>query len=558
MEREQLNEITPVYLGPAAIETALGNRAETLEAMMKGQSGLKKDATLGIPFGALQQEANIPREERFVTLLVRLAEQVIREAGLAVDDPQLQLVVSTTKGNIAALEGHTEELPDEVFLSTTATQLRELVGAVREPIVISNACISGLSALIVARRLIEQGACRHALVVGGDLVGEFIASGFQSFKSLDDEACRPYDVTRNGLTLGEAVGALLLTADRSAAEEAVVRLDGGVVTNDANHISGPSRTGDGLYYAISGALEEAGLDPEQVGMVNTHGTATRYNDEMESRALFLAGLDQTPTNSLKGYIGHTLGASGVVETILTADQLRRGEAVGTKGLRTIDLPCPMQVSREKQPLEQRIAVKTASGFGGCNAALVLSMEPEQRQPLLPEVEIHETAHYRLPQSEKPFAEFIREEYRTLGEKNMKFYKMSDLAKGLYVATMRLLAGRELYPQYGPTEVAVILANRSSSLDADCEHQRLVEQHPAEGTSPALFVYTLPNVAVGEVCIRHKIQGDNTFFIENSDAVVAECYARILLETGRARAAITGRAEKLGEGWEFDLKLLETN
>lgn len=540
------------------METALGNRTQTYEAIRKGASGLKRDAAFNLPLGRLLNEPKLVGEERLVELLVRLGEAVLREAGLAGDDSSLQLILSTTKGDIAPLKGRTEEpLPDEVYLSTTATRLRELLGAVREPIVVSNACISGLSALIVGRRLIEQGVCRHALVLGGDLVSEFIVSGFFSFKSLDEEPCRPYDVTREGLTLGEAVGALLLTSELSCAEAGLVRLDGGVVTNDANHISGPSRSGDGLYYAISGALEEAGLDPEQVGMVNTHGTATRYNDEMESHALFLAGLDQTPTNSVKGSIGHTLGASGVVETILVADELRRGEVLGTKGLRRADIPCPMQLSGSIQPLESRIALKTASGFGGCNAAVVLSMEPEQSNPLLPEVEIFETAHYTLPQSTLPFADFIREQYRALEEKNMKFYKMSDLAKGLYVATMHLLKGRNLEEEYGSTEVAVVLANRSSSLDADCAHQRIIDTNPEMGASPATFVYTLPNVAVGELCIRHKIQGDNTFFIEQRDAVVAECYGRILLETGRARAVVTGRAELSGQSWEFDLKLLET-
>lgn len=552
------DEIKSIYLGPAAMQTALGNREQTLKALYAYETGLRPDAALQMPLGRLKDESlPLAGESRFVSLVVRAAEEVLQQARLDGEDGSLQVILSTTKGNIEALRGVKNEIPEEAFLYHSAERVQELLGAVRAPIVISNACISGLSALIVARRLMKEGVCRHALVVGADLVGEFIASGFASFKSVSEAPCRPYDAARDGLTLGEAVAALLLTTDEKLADGEPVRFDGGAVTNDANHISGPSRTGDGLYYAITAALEEAGLEAEAVGLVNTHGTATLYNDEMESKALYLAGLDQTPTNSLKGYIGHTLGASGVVETILTADALRRGVAAGTMGFSSLGVPCPLQVSREAQPLEKRVAVKTASGFGGCNAAVVLSMERTEEQPLRPTVEVRETASYTLPQSELPFAEFIRAEYHALGEKNMKFYKMSDLAKGLYVAVERLLQGRALQPHYFPTEVAVVLANRSSSLEADREHQLLVDTHPAKGTSPAVFVYTLPNVATGEICIRHKIQGDNTFFIEREGAVVAECYARMLLETGRARAVITGCAEKLDERWQVELKLLET-
>ncbi len=559
MEREMADEIKSIYLGPSSLRTALGDRKATLKAILANRTGLGYNAQLAMPLGRLvDEETAMEGESRIVSLIVRRVEEVLHEARLEGDDPSWQLILSTTKGNIEALQGVKDTISEEAFLHHTAERVQELIGAVRSPIVISNACISGLSALIVARRLMKEGVCRHAVVVGADLVGEFIATGFASFKSLSEEPCRPYDAARDGLTLGEAVAALLLTTDEALADEGMVRLDGGAVTNDANHISGPSRTGDGLYYAMTQALEEAGLEAEAVGLVNTHGTATLYNDEMESKALFLAGLDQTPTNSLKGYIGHTLGASGVVETILTADQLRAGVAFATKGFSTLGVPCEVRVSDRIQPLEKRVAVKTASGFGGCNAALVLSMERTEEQPLRPTVDVKETAAYTLPQSERPFAEFIREEYRALGEeKNMKFYKMSDLSKGLYVAVENLLKGHELQPRYTSTEVAVVLANSSSSLEADREHQRLVDQHPTEGTSPAVFVYTLPNVAMGEVCIRHKIQGDNTFFIEREGAVVAECYARILLETGRARAVITGLAEKLDEKWQFELKLLET-
>jgi 3-oxoacyl-(acyl-carrier-protein) synthase len=165
------------------------------------------------------------------------------------------------------------------------------------------------------------------------------------------------------------------------------------------------------------------------------------------------------------------------------------------------------------------------------------------------------AEYELPQSDMPFAEFIRGEFKSFGESNMKFYKMSDMSKALYVAVERLLAKQNM-ADVEPTRRAIVLANRSASLDADVIHQQILNQHLAEGASPAAFVYTLANVAAGEMCIRHKIQGDNTFFIDNEDRGVEEEYARALIERGDADVVIAGWCDYLNENWKVNIKLLK--
>ena len=401
----------------------------------------------------------------------------------------------------------------------------------------------------------QSGKAKHVIVAGGDALSEFITAGFASFKSISSQPCRPYDAERDGLTLGEAAGAVLLTTDEALAAEGKVRLAGGAISNDANHISGPSRTGDGLYYAIANAMREAGVTKEDVGFVNTHGTATRYNDEMESKAVAWAELTDKPLNSLKGYIGHTLGASGVVEAIISAEELKAGYIFGTKGFTSSDTPHTLTLSNEQQEINGRCCVKSASGFGGCNAAIVLDMEPRTR--IIPERTrtARVVAEYELPQSELPFAEFIRGEFKSFGESNMKFYKMSDMSKALYVAVERLLAMENMvYTE--PTRRAIVLTNRSASLDADVIHQQILNQHLAEGASPAAFVYTLANVAAGEMCIRHKIQGDNTFFIDNEDRGVEEEYARALIERGDADVVISGWCDYLNENWKVNIKLLK--
>ncbi|MBO5188319.1 MAG: beta-ACP synthase [Alistipes sp.] len=551
--------ISAIYVGATSLLSALGDRDESLVAIRRGECGLGWSAQYAMPVGAIP--ARHPMAEpiagltRFESLMVRQIEAVCRAAALTLADDGVQLILSTTKGNVASLADHST-IPDEAFLAHTAQRIVSYLGGGRAPILISNACISGLSAMVVARNLLLDGQCRHVIVAGGDELSEFITSGFASFKSISEQPCRPYDAERDGLTLGEACGALLLTCDRSRAEEPVVCLAGGAVTNDANHISGPSRTGDGLYYAIREALQEAGVTADEVGMVNPHGTATRYNDEMESKALAWAGLSEVPTAGLKGYIGHTLGASGVVESILSVEAMRGGELFATQGFRVSDTPCPLQVSGATQPIAKPCCVKTASGFGGCNAAVVLLAETMCRPKPLPTKEVQEGATYAMASCDAPFAAYIRERFKALGAPNMKFYKMSDLAKGLYVAMETLLAAEPAWAEVEPTRRALVLANCSSSLEADWAHQKEVNRHAPEGTSPALFVYTLPNVAAGEMCIRHQIQGDNTFFIETEDTGAAEAYGRLLIRQGRADRVVCGWAEKLGEEWNYRLKLLQ--
>ena len=543
-----------IYLGASSLRTALGNKRETLDAMRRGVCGLKYEETFGMYAGRSEVQV-VEGCSRFESMIIEQLDNIVAESGISLQSEDVQLVLSTTKGNIDLLAENCDNIAEATYIYTSAEAIARRYGAARRPIVISNACISGVSVFVVARELLQSGKAKHVIVAGGDALSEFITAGFASFKSISSQPCRPYDAERDGLTLGEAAGAVLLTTDEAFAAEGKVRLAGGAISNDANHISGPSRTGDGLYYAIANAMREAGVTKEDVGFVNTHGTATRYNDEMESKAVAWAELTDKPLNSLKGYIGHTLGASGVVEAIISAEELKAGYIFGTKGFTSSDTPHALTLSNAEQQINGRCCVKSASGFGGCNAAIVLDMEPRTR--IIPERTrtARVVAEYELPQSELPFAEFIRGEFKSFGESNMKFYKMSDMSKALYVAVERLLAMENMvYTE--PTRRAIVLTNRSASLDADVIHQQILNQHLAEGASPAAFVYTLANVAAGEMCIRHKIQGDNTFFIDNEDRGVEEEYARALIERGDADVVISGWCDYLNENWKVNIKLLK--
>ena len=544
-----------IYLGASSMRTCLGDKAETLAAMRNGESGLKYSDEFAMHVGRAEVKMT-DGYSRFESFIIEQIQNVVAESGIDLSSDDVQLVVSTTKGNIDYLALDCDNIIDKTFIDTSVQSVADYFKCKNTPIIISNACISGVSAFVVARWLLVTEKCKHVVVAGCDALCEFITSGFASFKSISEKPCRPYDENRDGLTLGEAAAAIVLTTDESMADAAHICLAGGAVSNDANHISGPSRTGDGLYFAISNAMNEAGITREDIGFLNTHGTATRYNDEMESKAVAWAELTDKPLNSLKGYIGHTLGASGVVEIIVCAEQIKQSYIFGTKGFTKSDTPHELTLSSDIQRFEKQCCVKTASGFGGCNAAIVLDNETARQQDNKTTGVVGKVvAEYSLPQSELSFAEFIRNEFKSFGESNMKFYKMSDMSKALYVAVSHLL-NIEGFDETEPSRRAIVLANKSASLDADIIHQEIINKHLPEGASPAAFMYTLANVAAGEMCIRHKIQGDNTFFIENEDSGLSYQYAKSLIERDRADAVICGWCEYLKGKWNVNIKMLK--
>ena len=306
----------------------------------------------------------------FEKMIILSAWQAIREAGINTASDRVLFILSTTKGNVFLLDKRETGFPEErVLLGTAARQLADFFHNPNAPIVVSNACISGVCAQIEAMRNLESGCFDYVVTVGCDVQSAFIVSGFQSFKALSPEPCKPFDANRCGLNLGDAAATIIYTRkDNASADEWVACR--GAIRNDANHISGPSRTGEGSYRALKVALGEA--HPEDIAFINAHGTATMYNDEMESVAIERAGLAQVPVNGLKGYYGHTMGAAGILETILSMQAIDEHNILATKGYETLGVTHPLVVSNQNMPTEKRMFIKLLSGFGGCNAALLFA------------------------------------------------------------------------------------------------------------------------------------------------------------------------------------------
>jgi 3-oxoacyl-[acyl-carrier-protein] synthase-1 len=218
-------------------------------------------------------------------------------------------------------------------------------------------------------RALQNHRCSTVIVIGADVQSRFIVSGFQSFKALSPHDCKPFDKNRCGLNLGEAAATIIYQYVESnqinASDWIAVR---GAIRNDANHISGPSRTGEGSYRALQAILCEE--DREQIAFINSHGTSTAYNDEMESIAITRAQLQSVPVNSLKGYYGHTMGAAGILESILSMYAVDNHTVLATRGFEELGVSHPLLLSNKHTSTDKKAFIKLLSGFGGCNAALL--------------------------------------------------------------------------------------------------------------------------------------------------------------------------------------------
>lgn len=313
---------------------------------------------------------------RFERIVIQSVGRALAQTDVDVHSDRVLFVLSTTKGNVELLDSRSQQFPaDRVLPGVAARVVAAYFGFNREPLVVSNACISGLSAQITAMRLIESGACDVAVVCGADVQSRFIISGFGSFKALSPMECRPFDIERLGLNLGEAAATVIYERSEKRGERIEKRGERsewfavrGAVRNDAFHISGPSPKGEGSYRAIRAALGDTPAD--ELAFINVHGTSTMYNDEMESAAIDRAGLLDVPVNSLKGYYGHTMGAAGVLETILSMAAVDDGCILGTRGYEELGVSHRVRVSGQHAVTTKQSFLKLLSGFGGCNAAML--------------------------------------------------------------------------------------------------------------------------------------------------------------------------------------------
>ena len=441
----------------------------------------------------------------FESLCYHSVTDALRQCAIDVASPRTLLVVSTTKANIDYLSA-----ADYAILqpAESAKRIASLLGITTPPLVVCNACISGVAALVTAQRLLDCGSYDTAIVVGCDVISHFVVSGFQSLKAMSPEPCRPFDIERIGLNLGEAAATMILrnslASHLSPLTSKVWSIVRGAIRNDAYHISSPSPKGEGCANAIRYVTE--GVDSQTLSAINAHGTATMYNDQMESVAIAAAGLSDVPMNSLKGYYGHTLGASGILETIITMHSVAHGELLGTRGFSEIGVSGRVNISSQPMPISKQSFVKVISGFGGCNAAIYCAPNAPSPSQQYTANTYSVEHHVRItPPSD------LTEIYKQQIGNYPKFYKMDKLSQLGFIAS-ELLLKQESPRKEQCTDRAVVLFNHSSSVWVDREYAKSIAVGDDYFPSPSLFVYTLPNIVCGEIAVRNGYHAETSFYI----------------------------------------------
>lgn len=527
---------------------------DVVNAVLNGQSKLRQERLWYLPEPVVASRFEVTPE--FVDLVERSVSKALQQVNktCCAEDGKTVFILATTKGDMQEPFGKAAGDIAEWMMQEYGSILGKVT-----PLTVSQACISGLSAQILAQRLLAMGCYDLAVVTGCDVLTPFIVSGFQSLKATSNAECRPFDIDRNGLNLGEAVATMVLgnsgTPDlvNSGTEDLNWVLEAGSVHNDAFHISGPSKEAKGSYLSLQDVVisEDQTLSsvmPQKVpplACISVHGTATLYNDDMESKAIDRNGLNEVPVSALKGYFGHTMGAAGVLETIVTMNALEQGVIPATRGFAEAGTSKNVNVVKEKQPVEVSDGmtfVKLMSGFGGCNAAMRYSLSSKAGKSIGEVPALREVAKVCLKTNK---ADLTRT-FKSMEIDYPKFYKMDVLCRLGFVASEQLLreVNKVFSEQVVDDNTAVLLVGKSASAVADHKYEETIQ--PGEDNyfpSPADFVYTLPNIVTGEIAIRHGLNGESWYIAlpERDDAVI-EQMAESLFAGSKTKSAIVGWIE----------------
>ena len=520
------------------------------------------------------------------------AQKAIGKGQLELKGKRTAFILSSTKGNIE----------ENISLADSARRIANQLGIDAKPIVVCNACISGLSALILGNRLIDSGLYDAAIVCGCDTPRQFILSGFQSLKALSPEPCRPFDMERMGLNLGEAAATLILS--KNPIQGNSWRMGDGFIRNDAFHISTPSKTADGLYLSLQRTLESFTKEisstckqidlKEHLAFINAHGTATLFNDQMESVAIGRAGLSDLPANAYKSFWGHTMGAAGILETIISMKAIDDDTILGTRGFSELGVSGKMNICAENRPTDKKGFIKMLSGFGGCNATIWAAKSPESEMIALSQKEQQECEfttthairitpeevvldHQKLWEGNQNANEKLEEQegaghhslltslYKQMIGNYPKFYKMDGLSRLGFVASEILLNAekgdtdverREEEGERLLEERAIIFFNHSSSIASDRNYKESINDKNNYFPSPSIFVYTLPNIVTGEIAIRNHFHGETSFFIlPDKDERMMEEILQASCRDAQSKSFLTGWIDYEDERhFEADLKI----
>ena len=321
---------------------------------------------------------------RATALLVAAAADLCARFGVDATPDRVAVVVGTALGGVEELDqalatdGRARRALDGLY-DSPAHALAAWLGARGPVLTVSSACASGATALGVGADLLRAGAADLVVAGGYDILCRFVMRGFDALRSLARERVRPFDRRRTGLLLGEGAGLVLLAREPDVRRPRLGRLLGHGSASDASHIAAPDAEGRGLEAAVRAALTAGDVDTADLDFVSAHGTGTVLNDRIETAVLrrVLGNRAGTvPVNSIKGALGHTMGAAATLEAIMCLLAGRDGWIPPTVGYEEPDPACDLDyVPGACRAVRPRRMLSTSLGFGGCNAALVLEATP---------------------------------------------------------------------------------------------------------------------------------------------------------------------------------------
>jgi 3-oxoacyl-[acyl-carrier-protein] synthase II len=372
-------EMREVWITEAVTVTPLGEDLKQLwQALLCGNSAIKAISR----FPVQNYHAGIASciDDLFISgnrsMAHALLQRLVQQFSPIPNDTLL--ITATTKSGIDNLEKSQRGIPAEhrdIMISAVYEDLHRMLKLEREGMNISASCASSTIAIAQGAELIVYGWTDAVLVCCMDLVTEFVFSGFSALQALSPEPCRPFDRDRRGLSIGEGAAALLLMSKKRARQEKrphLATILGWGAANDASHITAPAIDGCGLQQAIKQAIAMAKCKPSDIAAINAHGTGTIYNDLMELKVFNNIFADhRVPVYSIKGAIGHTMGAAGGIEAAVGILTLQENIAPPTTGFANPEKEAEGRVQAESIPISGDYLLTTNSGFGGINAAIIL-------------------------------------------------------------------------------------------------------------------------------------------------------------------------------------------
>ncbi len=545
---------------------------ENYAAVKRGETSLQQmDGCLGVPgrfcVGIFPEDRRaalrVDGFSWFESLVLLSVKDALARSAVDPASPRTVFILGTSTAGIDELGEVPEKDRNYLAPGVAVKKVADKLGFVNDPITVSNACISGATAQMLAERLIAAGDYDTAVVCGVDILSAFVLAGFESLKALSPTPCRPFDIERLGLNIGECAATVVLSKDISADAEAWYILDG-CLNNDAYHVSAPIPSGDGVCRAIQKILT-----PERkatLACVAAHGTATMFNDQMESKAIEGAGLGDILTTTVKPHYGHTFGASGIVESIIMMCSLGEGLIPPTPGFEEMGVSGKIRICKQPEATDKKAFIKLQSGFGSCNGAMIYTRTPAPvAVPAKADCEVARRLRITpdglwmddqaVPLENRGSA-LVTEIFKKYLADGSRFFKMDLYSRLAYVGTSIL--AKDALEASAPEDRALVIFTQNGSVLADRKHLSTFANPDEFFPSPAVFINTLPNVVLGEIAVKNSIKGETTLvLLPVHDEMAMQRIIDATVSAARPSALICGWVDCDAEdSYIADLKMLK--